>query len=94
MIKFTSDNTKSYNQLFTLTKLQNSISKSNNSAPSPDEIPYTFLKELPAISLKYLLDIYNDIWTTDNIPTLWKQATMIPILKNKKIPQTLPVIDL
>ena len=45
-IKFTSDNTESYNQPFTLTELQNSISKSNNSAPGPDEIHYTLLKEL------------------------------------------------
>ena len=32
IIKFTSDNAESYNQPFTLTKLQNLISKSNNSA--------------------------------------------------------------
>ena len=35
-IKFTSDNTESYNQPFTLTELQNSISKSNNLAPGPE----------------------------------------------------------
>ena len=82
-IKFTFDNTESYNQSFTLTELQNSISKSNNSAPSPVEILYTFLKELPTISLKYL-DIYNNIWISGNIPTIWKQAITIPILKEIK----------
>ena len=60
-IKFTSDDTKCYNQLFTLDELQNSLSKSNNSAAGPDEIHYTFLKELPTISQKYLLNIYNNI---------------------------------
>ena len=82
-IKFTSDNTESYNQPFTLTELQNSISKSDNSAPGPDEIHYTFLKELPIISLKYLLDIYN-ILISGNIPTIWKQAITIPILKEQR----------
>ena len=90
-MKFISDNTESYNQPFTLTEFQNSISKSNNSAPGPDEIHYTLLKKLPTISLKYLLDIYNNIWISGNIPTIWKQAITIPILKKqKKIPQTLP----
>ena len=77
-IKFTSDNTESYNQPFSLTKLQNSISKSNNSTPGADEIPYTLLKELPTMSLKYLLDIYNNIWISGNIRTIWKQAIILP----------------
>ena len=88
-IKFTSDNTESYNHPFTLTKLQNSISKSNKLATGPDEIHYTLLKELPTISLKYLLDIYNNIWISGNIPTLWKQATTILILKIQKDPTNL-----
>ena len=95
LIKLTFDNTESYNQPFILSELQNSLSKSNNSASSSDEIHYTLLKELSTISLKYLLDIYYNIWISGNIPTLWKQATTIPILKKtKKIPQTLLVIDL
>ena len=85
-IEFTSDNTESYNQLFTLTELQNLIFKSNNSAPGPDEIHYTLLKELSKISLKYLLDIYNNIWISGYIPTKWKQAITIPILKKQKDP--------
>ena len=85
-IKFTSDNTESYHQPFFLTELQNSISKSNNSAAGPDEIHYPLLKELPTISLKYLLDIYNNIWMSGNIPTIWKRAITIPILKKQKDP--------
>ena len=75
-IKFTSDNTESYNQAFTVIELENSISKSNNSASSSDEIYYILLKEHPTISLKY-------IWISGNIPTLWKQATTISILKKQ-----------
>ena len=89
IIKFTSDNTESYNQPFTLTELQNSISKSNNSAPGPNEIHYTLFKELPTISLKSVLDIYNNIWISGNIPTIWKQAITILILKKQKTPTNL-----
>ena len=81
MIKSTSDNSENFNQPFTLTELQNSISKSSNSVHGPDEIHYTFLKELSTIPLKYLLDIYNNIWISGNITTLWKQTTTIPIHK-------------
>ena len=84
-IKFTPDNTESYKQPFTLTELQNSISKSNNSAPGPDKIHYTLIKEFPIISLKYL-DTCNNIWISGNIPTIWKQAITIPILKKQKDP--------
>ena len=86
ILKFTSDNTENFNQPFTLTKFQNSISISNNSAPGLDEIHYTLLKELTTIFLKYLLDIYNNIWISGNILTLQKQATTIPILKKQKDP--------
>ena len=55
-------------------------------APGPDEIHYILLKELPMISLKYLLDIYNNIWLSGNIPIIWKQAITIPILKKWKDP--------
>ena len=44
MVKFTSDNTEGYNQPFTLTEIQNSIYKSNDSTTGPDEIYYTLLK--------------------------------------------------
>ena len=86
-IKFTSDNTKCYNQLFTLDEL----SKSHYANPITqllvsDEIHYSSLKALPSISLKSLLNIYNNIWISGNIPTLWKQATIIPILKKQKDP--------
>ena len=51
-----------------------------------NEIHYTLFKELPTISLKYLLDIYNNIWISGNILTIWKQAITIPILKKQKDP--------
>lgn len=54
----------------------------------PDDIHYEFFNQLPDISLTYLLDIFNNIWTNSNISNLWKQAIIIPILKTKKDPST------
>ena len=45
---------------------------------------YQLLKYLPSSSLSILLEIYNSIWTTGNIPKSWKEATVIPIPKPDK----------
>ena len=51
-----------------LIKLQNSISKSINTATGPDEIHYTLLN-----SWQYTPNIsYNNIWISGNIPILWR----------------------
>lgn len=86
-INFHSDNSETYNQPFTLTELQNAFKKTtHNTAVGPDEIHYEFLKQLPRGPKKYLLKIYNDIWTTGKIPNIWKQATIIPMPKPSKTP--------
>ena len=50
----------------------------------PDEIHYQLLKHLPRDSLMMLLDIFNDIWASGEIPECWKEATVIPIPKPGK----------
>ena len=67
-----------------MTELKTSLRKSHNTTTGPDEIPYEFLKQLPKISLQYLLQIFTNIWHSGNIPSSWKQATMIPIPKFAK----------
>ena len=42
----------------------------------PDEIHYQLLKHLPRDSLIVLLDIFNDIWASGEIPECWKKATV------------------
>lgn len=66
-----------------MNELQDSISKAHNTAVGPDEIHFELLRNLPKISREYLLSFYNDIWTTGNIPKLWKQAIIVPIAKNQ-----------
>ena len=49
-----------------------------------NDIHYQLLKHLPVSSLLILLEIFNDIWKTGNIPKSWKEATVIPISKPDK----------
>lgn len=55
-------------------------------AVGPDDSHYEFLKQLNKTSISWLLQIYNGIWTSGKVPTLWKQTTVIPILKYTKDP--------
>ena len=82
-IQFKSQNTENYNQHLTMTELKESLAKAHDTATGPDEIPYELLKKLPATSMKYLLEIFNIIWTSGNIPRTWKEATIIPIPKSQ-----------
>ena len=83
-LKFTSDNSESYNSKFSLRELTDALSKAHDSSPGPDDIHYQLLKHLPSSTLSILLEIYNSIWATGNIPKSWKEATVIPIPKPDK----------
>ena len=78
-LKFTSDNTESYNS-----ELTDALSKAHDTSPGPDDVHYQLLKHLPISTLLILLEIFNNIWKTGNIPKSWKEATVIPIPKPDK----------
>ena len=83
-LKFSSDNSETYNQPFSLSELKDALSKAHDSSPGPDDIHYQFLKHLPDSSLSVLLKTFNDIWETGNVPKSWKEVTIIPIPKPGK----------
>ena len=83
-LKFTSDNTENYNSEFLLSELTDALSKAHDTSPGPDDIHYQLLKHLPTSTLLILLEMFNNIWKTGNIPKSWKKATAIPIPKFDK----------
>ena len=83
-LKFTSDNTENYNSEFLLSELTDALSKAHDTSPGPDDIHYQLLKHLPTSTLLILLQIFNNIWKTGNIPKSWMEATVIPIPKPDK----------
>ena len=53
-----------------LRALKHSIKKSHNSPAGLNEIHYDFHKKLTEESLKFLLKIFNKIWTEGNFPDM------------------------
>ena len=49
-------------------QLKIAIKKLHNLAVEPDEVHYSFLKQIPQKSLEHLLKIYNNIWTGKQFP--------------------------
>ncbi|GFO40540.1 ribonuclease hi [Plakobranchus ocellatus] len=69
-----------------MAELKNSIVKSNESAAGPDGVCYQFLRHLPESCLHTLLKLFNNIWTTGDIPPSWREASVVPIPKPGKDP--------
>ena len=86
-LDFDTDNSENYNVPFTIGELCDALKKSHDTATGPDEIHYQLLKHLPRDSLMVLLDIFNDICASGEIPECWKEATVIPIPKPGKDPK-------
>ena len=83
-IDFSSFEEKDYNLPFTLSELKLCINDLSNSAPGPDQIHNLILKHLPEETILLLLNIFNDIYTKQEFPTSWHDATIIPIPKPGK----------
>ncbi|GFO23029.1 LINE-1 retrotransposable element orf2 protein [Plakobranchus ocellatus] len=69
-----------------MSELKNSVVKSNESAAGPDGVYYYFLRHLPESCLHTLLKLFNNIWTTGDIPPSWREASVVPIPKPGKDP--------
>ena len=73
-LKFTSDNTESYNSNFSLTELTDAISKAHDSSPGPDDIHYQLLNIFLLLLFRSFLKFI----------TVFGQLTIITIPKPDK----------
>lgn len=69
-------------QLQELTDVLLAVKRSSH--PGPDRIPYSALTSLPHRCKLQLLDLYNSVWTTAVIPSVWNLADIVPIWKPGK----------
>jgi hypothetical protein len=51
-----------------MSELTSTLQSCNSKIPGPDNIPYSFIKNLPEIGIQILLLIYNTIWTQGFFP--------------------------
>ena len=77
---------KVYNMPFCMEELQEALRRAHNTSAGPDEIHYHILKHLPKSSLLLLLNIFNKIWISDDFPSDWRKAIIIPVTKFDKDP--------
>ena len=85
-LSFHSDNTERYNSPFTLHELTLAIQKSGDTSVGPDQIAYSFFKNLSESGLTTLLTTLNHLWENNTYPSSWRSSTLIPILKPRKTP--------
>ena len=69
---------------FTLDKLNSIIHRMKRKAPGNDQVFIDQFKHLGHKGKELFLEISNEIWEKGHIPNLWKEATMVPILKKVK----------
>ena len=82
ILNFDSDNSEEFNVPFSIDELNDVLNHHiKNSAPGPDDIHPFMIKYLPDHIKEILLDLYNKIWTSNQFPTTWKTAIIVPILK-------------
>jgi len=83
-LSFRSDNSEDYNSIFSLEELISALGRAHDTASGPDNVHYQLLKHLSESCLKVLLESFNMLWLQDDFPSLWRQATVIPIPKPDK----------
>ena len=83
-IVFPPDDIEDYNQPFNMNELMNALKLCNNTAPGEDNIHYSMLRNLPDISLEFILTFFNQIWSNHVFPSLWRSALTIPFHKPGK----------
>lgn len=73
-----------YNRPFHMIELQTVLSSLKAAAPGPDRVAYSMLQHLSQTSREGLLHFFNLVWKEGRLPSCWKVATIIPLLKPGK----------
>ena len=69
---------------FNITELTEALMNKKDSASGADQITYYMLKHIPDNFNEILLHFYNQIYTTGDFPSNWREATVIPLPKPGK----------
>ena len=83
-IDFTAQREEAYNLPFSKREFESALSKCNDSAPGPDNIPYAMIKHAPEGTRAFILSIINLIYEKHVFPTVWELAKILPFAKPGK----------
>ena len=68
--------------VFNMAELKNAVKKMKaKGAAGMDDIPPTFLKALGPLAMEELLAIFNQSFGDSEVPQVWREAIIIPLLK-------------
>ena len=83
-IDFSGGEQELYNNPFNMAELDHALENSRESAPGPDNITYSMIKNLTMEIKSKLLQLFNLIWSTGTYPQSWKEATIVALPKPNK----------
>ena len=86
-LDFSTEENMDYNSPVSMQELEYALKLAKDSSPGPDEICYSMLQNLAPSGKNLLLDLLNRIFSEGKFPENWKEAHIIPILKEGK-PET------
>ncbi|KAH7937433.1 hypothetical protein HPB49_012205 [Dermacentor silvarum] len=73
------------NESIRIHELEAALSRTKRrSTPGADGITFQMLRNLEEAGRQRLLEFFNDIWNTGDIPESWRAAVVAPILKPRK----------
>ena len=83
-IDFSTNETLSYNQPFSMFELEAGLISLRNVAEGPDRVHNVMLQHLPRNAKEVLLHVFNKLWINGQFPSAWRDSVVIPILKPGK----------
>ena len=87
-LDFTTERNHGYNNRITMKELNAALDATGDSSPGLDGIHYSMLKNLAKSGKRCLLEFLNKVLDCGKLPTNWKIACVIPILKEGKDPMS------
>ena len=70
---------------YKMSELKKALKKCKNTAPGKDRLCYEMFKHMSSVSQEFILNFFNRVWEKGSMPTAWKHALIIPVLKPNKM---------
>ena len=71
---------------FIMFELKKAIVRARQTTPGKDGVCYAMLEHMTENSLSVVLKLFNRVWDSGQLPSVWKQAIIIPVPKPGKDP--------
>ncbi len=80
------DDQSPVNEEFSMDELQAALREAKDTTPGQDDITVSMMRNLPPTALLILLELFNASWRNQHLPSSWKHAIVVPVLKPLKVP--------